>query len=52
VDSCEGGPRFLCVWDEGVIDPRITRQLLIELVDISVRNERTALRANTFGVAR
>lgn len=40
------------VWDEGVIDPRVTRQLLVELVDISLRNERTALSAHPFGVAR
>jgi geranyl-CoA carboxylase beta subunit len=41
-----------CVWDEGIIDPRRTRQLLVELVDICVRNEHTELHGNTFGVAR
>jgi len=40
------------VWDEGIIDPRKTRQLLIELLDICVRCERTRLSPNTFGVAR
>ncbi|MGQ0501420.1 MAG: acyl-CoA carboxylase subunit beta [Panacagrimonas sp.] len=40
------------VWDEGIIDPRRTRGLLIELVDLCVRNEHTRLHGNTFGVAR
>jgi geranyl-CoA carboxylase beta subunit len=40
------------VWDDGIIDPRRTRGLLVELVDICMRNERTELHGNTFGVAR
>jgi geranyl-CoA carboxylase beta subunit len=40
------------VWDEGIIDPRRSRELLVELVDLCMRNERTRLHGNTFGVAR
>ncbi len=40
------------VWDEGIIDPRRTRGLLVELVDLCMRNEHTRLFGNTFGVAR
>ena len=40
------------VWDEGIVDPRRTRDLLVELIDLCVRNERTRLHGNTFGVAR
>jgi geranyl-CoA carboxylase beta subunit len=40
------------VWDEGIIDPRKTRDMLIELLDICVRCEKTQLSQNTFGVAR
>ncbi|MGB0956101.1 MAG: acyl-CoA carboxylase subunit beta, partial [Panacagrimonas sp.] len=40
------------VWDEGIVDPRRTRQLLVELIDLCVRNEHTRLNPNTFGVAR
>ncbi|MHA1564734.1 MAG: acyl-CoA carboxylase subunit beta [Alphaproteobacteria bacterium] len=40
------------VWDEGIIDPRKTRGLLIELLDVCIRCEKTRLSGNTFGVAR
>lgn len=40
------------VWDEGIIDPRKSRRLLAELIDICVRGEQTRLDPNTFGVAR
>jgi len=40
------------VWDEGIIDPRKTRDLLVELLDICIRAEKTRLSSNTFGVAR
>ena len=31
------------VWDEGIIDPRRTRELLAELLDLCMRNEKTTL---------
>lgn len=40
------------VWDEGIIDPRKSRRLLSELIDIVVRGRQTKLDPNTFGVAR
>ena len=40
------------VWDEGIIDPRKSRRLLDELIDIVVQGRETKLDANTFGVAR
>ncbi|MGB1428460.1 MAG: acyl-CoA carboxylase subunit beta [Cycloclasticus sp.] len=40
------------VWDEGIIDPRKSRRLLSELIDIVVRGRETKLDPNTFGVAR
>ena len=40
------------VWDEGIIDPRKSRRLLAELLDIVVRGRQTRLDSNTFGVAR
>jgi geranyl-CoA carboxylase beta subunit len=46
---------FYCtsqVWDEGIIDPRKSRRLLAELIDIVVQGRETKLDANTFGVAR
>ncbi|RLA46180.1 MAG: acyl-CoA carboxylase subunit beta [Gammaproteobacteria bacterium] len=40
------------VWDEGIIDPRKSRRLLAELLDISMRGDQTRLDSNTFGIAR
>ena len=40
------------VWDDGIIDPRKSRRLLAELLDICLRGEQTQLDSNTFGVAR
>src|SRR5690606_2081076 len=40
------------LWDDGIIDPRDTRTLLGLLLDICSEADRTALRRNTFGVAR
>jgi len=40
------------VWDEGIIDPRKSRRLLAELLDISMRGRQTRLDSNTFGIAR
>lgn len=40
------------VWDEGIIDPRKSRRLLSELIDIVVQGRETKLDPNTFGVAR
>lgn len=40
------------VWDDGIIDPRKSRRLLAELLDICVRGDKTQLDSNTFGVAR
>jgi geranyl-CoA carboxylase beta subunit len=40
------------VWDEGIIDPRKSRRLLAELLDICIKGRQTQLDSNTFGVAR
>jgi geranyl-CoA carboxylase beta subunit len=40
------------LWDDGIIDPRDTRKLLIYLLDICRDADSRALRPNTFGVAR
>lgn len=40
------------VWDEGIIDPRKSRRLLAELLDICIKGRQTRLDPNTFGVAR
>ena len=40
------------VWDEGIIDPRKSRRLLAELLDICMKGRQTQLDSNTFGVAR
>ncbi len=40
------------LWDDGIIDPRDTRRLLGQCLDIAAEAERRALRPNTFGVAR
>lgn len=40
------------VWDEGIIDPRKSRRLLAELLDICMKGRKTRLDSNTFGVAR
>nr|WP_272944917.1 carboxyl transferase domain-containing protein [Kordiimonas gwangyangensis] len=40
------------LWDDGIIDPRDTRKLLIYLLDICRDADSRDLRPNTFGVAR
>ena len=40
------------LWDDGIIDPRDSRKLLISLLRISCKAEAWALRPNSFGVAR
>lgn len=40
------------LWDDGLIDPRDTRELLANLLDMCWQSEHRELRQNTFGVAR
>lgn len=40
------------LWDDGIIDPRDTRAILIECLNICAEAEARSLRPNTFGVAR
>ncbi|BCG23708.1 acetyl-CoA carboxylase carboxyltransferase subunit [Pseudomonas tohonis] len=40
------------LWDDGLIDPRDSRQLLGYLLDICAEAHRRPLKANSFGVAR
>ncbi len=40
------------LWDDGIIDPRDSRKLLIGLLRICQKAERRRLRPNSFGVAR
>ncbi|MCE2661014.1 MAG: acyl-CoA carboxylase subunit beta, partial [Rubrivivax sp.] len=40
------------LWDDGIIDPRDTRQVLGLCLTLAVEAERRVLRPNTFGVAR
>ncbi|GAC1031194.1 geranyl-CoA carboxylase subunit beta [Pseudomonas sp. No.21] len=40
------------LWDDGLIDPRDSRQLLGYLLDICAEAQRRPLKANSFGVAR
>jgi len=40
------------LWDDGVIDPRHTRSILIECLNTCAEAESRQLNANTFGVAR
>jgi len=40
------------LWDDGIIDPRDTRRVLIECLDICADAERRTLRPNSFGVGR
>jgi geranyl-CoA carboxylase beta subunit len=40
------------LWDDGIIDPRDTRAILIECLSICAEAEARTLRPNTFGVAR
>jgi geranyl-CoA carboxylase beta subunit len=40
------------LWDDGLIDPRDTRRLLIELLSICSEGDARELRGNSFGVAR
>lgn len=40
------------LWDDGIIDPRDTRSVLIELLSIIHQSEQQVPQANTFGVAR
>ncbi len=40
------------LWDDGVIDPRDTRRILILCLQLAQEAERRTLRPNTFGIAR
>ncbi|GAA3916704.1 acyl-CoA carboxylase subunit beta [Litoribacillus peritrichatus] len=40
------------LWDDGLIDPRDTRRLMIELLDICKQADNKPLNSNQFGVAR
>jgi geranyl-CoA carboxylase beta subunit len=40
------------LWDDGLIDPRDTRRLMIHLLDICDEEKQRSLQANSFGVAR
>lgn len=40
------------LWDDGIIDPRDTRAILIECLNICAESQARTLRPNTFGVAR
>ncbi|WBQ11794.1 hypothetical protein L2D00_08020 [Hyphomonadaceae bacterium BL14] len=40
------------LWDDGIIDPRDTRAILMECLNICAEAEARTLRPNTFGVAR
>ena len=40
------------LWDDGIIDPRDTRAVLIECLEICAAGEARTLRPNTFGAAR
>jgi len=40
------------LWDDGIIDPRDTRAVLIETLSICADGDARALKPNTFGVAR
>lgn len=40
------------LWDDGIIDPRDTRTLLGQLLDICTEADQITLRRNSFGVAR
>jgi geranyl-CoA carboxylase beta subunit len=40
------------IWDDGIIDPRDTRKVLAECLNIVSDSEKRELRANSFGVAR
>ena len=40
------------LWDDGLIDPRHTRAVLRQCLDITAAGRRRTLRPNTFGVAR
>ena len=40
------------LWDDGIIDPRDTRSILSQCLNICAEAESRALRPNTFGVAR
>ncbi len=40
------------LWDDGIIDPRDTRELLTYILDICRDADNRVLRTNTFGVAR
>lgn len=51
----EGASAIACsarLWDDGLIDPRDTRDLLIELLQICYSADHQKPRTNTFGVAR
>lgn len=40
------------LWDDGIIDPRATRDIIIQLLIIFEQREKINLKSNTFGIAR
>ena len=40
------------LWDDGIIDPRQTRALIGQCLDLAAQAAARTLRANSFGVAR
>ena len=51
----EEGEAIFCsarLWDDGIIDPRDTRKILGECLNIISDGDKRELKPNTFGVAR
>ena len=51
----EEGEAIFCsarLWDDGIIDPRDTRKILGECLNIISDGDKRKLKPNTFGVAR
>ena len=40
------------VWDDGIIDPRDTREVLAYALSVCVEADARVVRPNTFGIAR
>jgi geranyl-CoA carboxylase beta subunit len=40
------------IWDDGLIDPRDTRKLLVMLLDMCDEEKHRVLQGNSFGVSR
>ena len=56
VDTMEAKSRALVntarVWDDGIIDPRDTREVLAYILDVCRDSDRREVQANSWGVAR